>query len=480
MHTLITGIIRQLKRSVDYADVRIVTSSHERLVVENGVVKRIATSHNRGCGIRAFHRGGWGFAATHYLTPPRLRQTAADAVAIAKQAADACRSTTRLAPLPPQRGTFTSRWIIDPFTVPIEKKLDYLLWACHELRDNPHISVAIAELAFYRTEKLFASTEGSFIEQTMIESGASLEAVATLGHEMQRRTYPTSHHGATTQAGYEYVKELDLVGGAKKIRGEVVSLLRAKECPTKVTTVILDSDQVIMQLHESCGHPAELDRVFGEEISLAGGSFLTTDKLGRFRYGSPLVSITADATLPGGLGTFGYDDEGVLAQRAPIVERGRFVGYLSSRETAARLQRHSSGAMRASDWSVIPLIRMTNVNLEPGTGTLQDLIADTKDGILIATNKSWSIDDLRLNFQFGNEIAWEIKRGHLGQPLKNPVYTGITPEFWGRCSGVAGPEAWRLWGVTNCGKGEPMQSIHVGHGASPARFEHVQIGSGRS
>jgi TldD protein len=231
-----------------------------------------------------------------------------------------------------------------------------------------------------------------------------------------------------------------------------------------------------LQVHESCGHPIELDRVFGSEASYAGTSFLTPDKVGGFRYGSDLVNLTADATLPGGCGSFGYDDEGVPAQRTPIVERGLFEGYLTSRETAARLGWKSNGSMRADGWNRMPLVRMTNVNLEPGDWALDEMIEDMRDGLYFESTKSWSIDDRRLNFQFATEIGWEVKDGSLGGMLRNPTYQGVTPEFWGRCDAIGNRDHWRLWGVLNCAKGEPMQLMHVGHGAAPTRFSKVRVG----
>jgi len=212
------------------------------------------------------------------------------------------------------------------------------------------------------------------------------------------------------------------------------------------------------------------------EAAYAGTSFLTTDKLGHFRYGSDIVNITADATVPTGLGTFGYDDEGVPAQRVPIIRNGEFVGYLTSRETASTLGQTSNGCMRADGWNRIPLIRMTNINLEPGTWKLEDMIADTDRGILMQTNKSWSIDDKRLNFQFGTEMAWEIVNGKIGALIKNATYTGITPQFWGSCDAIANRGSWNVWGTPNCGKGQPAQIAHVGHGTSYARFRNVRVG----
>ena len=269
--------------------------------------------------------------------------------------------------------------------------------------------------------------------------------------------------------------------GGARIAEEAVALLRAPQCPPGRRTVILDPSQLYLQVHESCGHPTELDRVFGTEASYAGTSFLTTDKLeAGFRYGSDLVTIVADATEPGGLGTFGWDDEGVAAQRVPLVQDGIFVGYLSSRETAPRIGRRSGGAMRADGWGRIPLIRMTNVSLLPRDGmTLAQIIEDTDDGLYLVTNRSWSIDDRRLNFQFATELAYEVKGGKLGRMLKNPTYTGITPEFWRSCDAVADASSYRMFGTPNCGKGEPGQVGHVGHGVSGARFRDVQVGVGK-
>ncbi|HUU43000.1 MAG TPA: TldD/PmbA family protein, partial [Planctomycetota bacterium] len=253
-------------------------------------------------------------------------------------------------------------------------------------------------------------------------------------------------------------------------------LITAPECPSGERTIILDGGQLALQVHESIGHPIELDRVLGLEAGFAGTSFLKPSDAGKLRYASEFVNVSADATTPGGLGTFGWDDEGVPAQRTDVIREGIFRGFLSSRETAGAVGRNSSGAMRASGWHAIPLIRMTNVNLLPGLWDLEGLIADTADGLLLATNRSWSIDDKRLNFQFGCEIAWEIVDGKLGRVYRNPTYMGITPQFWASCDAVCGPADWRMWGTPNCGKGEPMQTAHVGHGAAPARFRGVRVG----
>jgi TldD protein len=296
----------------------------------------------------------------------------------------------------------------------------------------------------------------------------------------QRRTYPTWQGGEGFQGGYERVVGLDLIGNVDRIADEAIALLSADPCPEGTRDVILDSSQLGLQIHESCGHPTELDRAMGSEISLAGGSFLQQELLAKLRYGSRKVDLVADSTTAGGMGTFGWDDEGVPAGKRHLVREGLFVDYLSSRETAAALGRASTGTMRAEGWNRPPLIRMVNVSLEPEPkgDSLDALVNDTADGVLFATDRSWSIDDLRLNFQFTCEIAWEIKRGKRTRMFRDPLYTGITPQFWRSCDAVCGPAEWKMWGIMNCGKGDPMQIMQVGHGAAPARFRAVTVGPG--
>jgi len=310
------------------------------------------------------------------------------------------------------------------------------------------------------------------------ETGASIAAESVGDGEQQIRTYPGSGGRSQNTAGWEYALRWDFAANAPRIADEAVALLTAKQCPQDIrTSVILSSNQLMLQCHESCGHPIELDRALGTEAAFAGTSFLTPDRLGSFRYGSDQVNIAIDATRTGGLGTFGYDDEGVPASEGWAVKDGIFVGYLMSRETAAAMGTASNGTMRADGWARLPLIRMTNVSVMPGSaGTLEDLIADTDDGIYMDTNRSWSIDDRRLNFQFGTQVGWEIKNGRRGAMLRNPTYTGITPEFWRSCDAVCSESEWVMWGTPNCGKGQPGQTGHTGHGAAPARFRNVRVG----
>jgi len=306
--------------------------------------------------------------------------------------------------------------------------------------------------------------------------GGGIEGAAAHDGIFQMRSYPSAQIGSSCQTGWEYVDGLNLIGEAPRVAEQAAALVRANECPSGVMTVVLDAEQVAAQVHESVGHPTELDRVYGTEASYAGTSFLKPDDLGSLRYGSKLMNITADPTTPGGLGSFAFDDEGVPAERMPVVEAGLLTGFLTSRETAARIGAGKGGSMRAEGWNRMPLVRMTNLHLEPGEGTLEDLLADVDEGVYMETNRSWSIDDKRLNFQFGTQIAWEIKDGKLGRMLRDATYTGITPQFWGSLDAVAGRDSWRLYGSTICGKGQPGQGAHVSHGAAPARFRNVQVG----
>ena len=331
-----------------------------------------------------------------------------------------------------------------------------------------------------RLDKLLFCTDGTRVRQRHVHGACGMHLVAADdAGETVRRSYPTWGGGDAFQGGYERARALDLAGQAPRIAEEAEELLAAPLCPEGERDLLLESSQVALQVHESCGHPTELDRAFGTEITLAGGSFLEPSMLGSFRYGSDVVTLTADAVTEGGLGTFGWDDEGTPAGRHTLVDRGVFVDYLSSRETAAMLGRESTGTMRASGWDRIPLIRMTNVSLAPGRGSLEDLVADTADGVLMATDRSWSIDDQRLDFQFACELAWEIKRGKRTRMLRSPLYAGRTPDFWASCDAVCGPEEWTMWGIASCGKGDPIQIMGVGHGAAPARFRRVRVGSSR-
>lgn len=459
-----------------YADVRLVESTEQNLAVKNGQVEGLSQVESVGLGVRVLVGQGWGFAATRDLRPAAVEAAAALAVEIARASASVPGPPVDLGPAVASRGVYTTPLAVDPFRISVEDKLGLLLAADAGLARVPGVSVRHGNLGFVREHKYFANTDGADLEQTLYEAGGGLTALAVDEDDVQRRSYPSPYR-QTGAAGWEFVLALDLPGQVERIGTEAVQLLRADPCPPNLTTtVIIGGEQLALQVHESCGHPAELDRVYGAEAAYAGSSFLTPDKLGSFAFGSPVVNLTADALRPTGLGTYGWDDEGVPAASTPLVQAGRFVGYLMSRDTAPRLGLVSNGCMRAAGWNRLPLIRMPNVSLEPGTWALDDLIADTDDGLYLETNRSWSIDDKRYNFQFGTEMGYEIKNGKLGRLLRDCTYTGITPEFWNSCDAVCDVNHWQMWGTPNCGKGQPSQIIHTGHGAAPARFRNVRVG----
>ena len=463
-------------RGAHYADVRVLRQQAESVTVRLQNVEALTYDESIGFGVRVLVDGYWGFASGHLMTLEEADRVAAEAVRIARASALVPGKRAELGPPVAIVDSYRTPVQQDPFAVPLDEKIALLLRATEAMTRAAHIVMAEANSYCQRDEKLFVSSEGSEIQQTLIETGCGIEATAVDEGEVQRRSYPNSVGRHQGTEGWEFVERWNLPENAPRVAEEAAALLKAKPCPAGATTIILDGSQVALQIHESCGHAIELDRVLGTEAAFAGTSFLTVDKLGSFRYGSPAVNITADATIPGGLGTFGYDDEGVPAHSTPVVREGNFVGYLTSRETATTLGQTSNGAMRASGWNRIPLIRMTNVNLDPGDWNLEDLIADTDEGIYMETNRSWSIDDRRLNFQFGTELAREIKNGKLGDLIKNATYTGITPQFWGSCDAVCNRDHWTVWGTPNCGKGQPEQVAHTGHGAAPTRFRNVQVG----
>jgi TldD protein len=467
------------RRGASYADARVMDIRHRDISTKNGEVGNLSESESLGIGIRVIANGSWGFSSTDRLTRGGVQACAAEAVAIAKASSLAKTEDIALAPERAYVDIWQNSYLKDPFRIPVERQIDLLLAADKEMRRVKGVTVAEGSMAFRRIDQLFVSSIGSSIHQTKVQSGAGIVALSFSGNELQKRSYPNSFGGQHMLRGYELIEEIDLVGNAQRVAEECVALHTAAQCPQGQSTIILDSSQLGLQIHESIGHPIELDRVLGMEANFAGMSFLTTEKLRKLKYGSDIVNVVADARLEHGpgLGTFAYDDEGVPAQCIPVISNGLFTGYLSSRETASAIgEKRSGGTVRCESWNRLPMIRMTNISINPGKWKYDDLIADTDDAIYMETNRSWSIDDRRYHFQFSTEIGWEIKGGKKGRMIKNPSYSGITTEFWNSCDAICSRDYWTLWGTPNCGKGQPQQTMGTGHGASPARFRNVKIG----
>ncbi|MEM0058479.1 MAG: TldD/PmbA family protein [Candidatus Bathyarchaeia archaeon] len=465
------------RMGASYADIRISEILNENLTAKNGQPETISYSQMKGFGIRVIVDGAWGFAGSVDITREEIKRCVELAVKIAKASAKLKKRDVVLAEEKAYREKYATSFKKDPFKVPLEEKLGVLVEASCFLKEfSPLVNVSYAHYRGYRENKLFMSSEGAEIHQQITWCGGGISAIAVKGSEVQVRSYPSAFRGDFATSGYEFFESLALMDHAKNVGEELIKLFDAEKCPSGEMDLILRGDQLALQIHESCGHPTELDRVLGTEADYAGTSFLTPEKLGKFRYGSEKVNIVADATVPLGLGTFGFDDEGVKAKKVYLVKEGIFVGYQSSRETAAQLGlKESSGGMRADSPLALPLIRMTNINLLPGDYKAEEIIEDTKEGVLMMTNRSWSIDDKRINFQFGTEIGWLIKNGSIEKMVKNPTYMGITPQFWGSCDAVS-KDDWKMWGTPNCGKGVPGQVMYVGHGCGTARFRKVCVG----
>jgi TldD protein len=469
-------------RGVQYAEARIVDERQRALATKNGKIASASDSDSLGLGVRVLANGAWGFAATEDLTRAGVETAAALALEIARASALVKQHDVQLAPEKAYQDDWSSPCEIDPFSISIEQNLDLLMKIDAELRSVEGVTLAETNLNFRRYDQWFYNSDGSDIHQLRYSTGAGYAAHAFEGTEIMKRSYPNSFGGQWQDRGYELVHELKLLENARRIGEEAVALHKADQCPQGRYDIILDSSQLGLQIHESIGHPIELDRVLGMEANFAGMSFLTLDKLRNLKYGSDIVNVVADATEQHGpgLGTFKYDDEGVPGQCTPIITNGQFTGYLSSRETAHTIgENRSNGSMRSEGWNRTPIIRMTNISILPGPKplTLDQLISSTDRGIYMQTNRSWSIDDKRYNFQFGTEIGWEIKGGKLTRMLKNPSYSGITTEFWNSMDAICSRDQWTLWGTPNCGKGQPQQVMGTGHGAAPARFRNVQVGT---
>lgn len=464
-----------LSAGASYADARVVVRRHERVAARNGEIEATDKNEDAGLGVRALIGSSWGFAASSDLGDGSARSTGEEAASIARASATVAGPDLVLADVDVVQTSWSTTFQEDPFSVSLSEKADLLVGATADMCAVDGVEVATGTVEFWDSDKWFVSSQGAEIHQHVVESGGGIDATAIGESETQRRSYPQSF-GEYQTGGYEVIRGFDLPAHAPRIAREAVELLSADQCPSGEFDLILEGSQLALQIHESVGHAIELDRILGWEAAFAGTSFLDLEELGSLRYGSELMNITADATIPGALGTFGYDDEGTSARSVDIVDEGRWVGVLSGRDSAHIAGLPPGGMMRADGFNRMPMVRMTNVGLKPGESSLDEMVAATEYGILMEVNRSWSIDDRRLNFQFGCELGREIVDGEVGRLLKNPTYTGITPRFWGSLDMLAGGNEWHAWGTPNCGKGQPMQVGHTGHPAAPARFRGVRIG----
>ncbi|MCL2007553.1 MAG: TldD/PmbA family protein [Treponema sp.] len=464
------------KLGADYADIRVKDIWIENVHAEDGKVKTLSSSRSFGCGIRVYSGGSLGFAATNDLN--NLEETAKKAFEIACVSKELQSEKIELSKKPVVVDSFKTPVKIDPEKIPAAEKIELLLKCEKIMQAVPGVNRTASSMNFRKEDVIYCDTDGSYITQSFCQTGGGISATAIGGGDAQTRSYPNSFRGNYSRAGYEYINELKLLEHAESCAKECVELLNAPDCPSGVYDLLINPSQMTLQIHESIGHPTELDRVFGSEAAFAGASFVSPDDLdGRLKYGSEHVTVVADATCAGALGTYGYDDEGVAATRTVLIDKGIFKNFTTSRDYASKVKQVSNGCSLADGWFNLPMVRMTNINLLPGNFELDELIAGIEDGFMLDVNKSWSIDDKRINFQFACEIAYEIKNGKLtGKIFKNPIYSGVTTEFWNNCDGVANEKHWKLYGTPNCGKGQPGQVARVGHGSAPTRFRKVKVG----
>ena len=477
MKEKLTELMRFCKGlGADYADVRLKHVWIQGISAEDGKIRGLNASDSRGCGIRVFVDGSLGFCATNDMDG--LEAAARKAYEIALESRVLQSEKIVLSPKPVVVDTYATPVEIDPKNVPLEDKIALLLKCEEIMRSVEGVGRTSTNMSFRKEDVIYCDTDGSYITQSFCQSGGGIAATAMGGGDVQTRSYPNGHRGNFARAGYEYINQMDMPSKAKGLAEECVKLINAPDCPSGVYDLILNPSQMTLQIHESIGHPTELDRVFGSEAAYAGASFVAPEDLdGSLIYGSPHVTVVADATCPQGLGTYGYDDEGVKAQKVTLIDKGIFKAFTTCRYYAPKVGQESGGMALADSWRNLPMVRMTNISMMPGNMEMDELIGGIKYGFLLDVNKSWSIDDKRNNFQFACEIAYEIKDGKLtGSIFKNPIYSGRTTEFWGSCDGAANEKYWQLFGTPNCGKGEPGQVARVGHGSSPTRFRNVKVG----
>ena len=466
-----------LATGATYADVRFERTRSERIEVRNGDVATFNDDRSDGFGVRALVDGAWGFAASARFDTASLDAAAGRAVAMARAGAAASLHRIGIVPDTAYVDTFATPVERDPASVPLGERVALLLEAERTLHSAPSIAVGRAWLDLWRTDKEFYSTIGSRIAQTIYQTGSAISALAIGGGDAQTRMWP-GDRGMYFGGGWEVVERADLIENAARIGEEAHQLLSAPQCPSGTMDIVLGGSQVSLQIHESCGHAAELDRIMGWEANFSGTSFLDPAERGKLQYGSKIVTIEIDNTMPRGFSTVGYDDEGTKSVRADIIRDGVLVGFESSRDTARQIGTSSTSCVRAESWEHVPMIRMCNLNLLPGDVPFDHLFDDVRSGVYMEANRSWSIDDRRLNFQFGTQIGWEIKNGKRGRMLKNPTYGGVTPIFWNSCDAIGDADSWFAWGTPNCGKGEPIQTGRTTQAAAPARFRNVDVGVG--
>jgi TldD protein len=459
-----------------YADVRINRYRNQFIFTRDRRVQNIVNTEDYGFGVRVIVDGTWGFSSSSNVTKDEIARVAKQAVAIAKANRRLNEEPVRLAPVEAYDAEWNTPVTKNPFDMPLQPKLDLLLQIHEEALKVKGASFVSASMQFVNEQKYFASTEGSHIQQSLIRSYPSFSVTAV--DRGTGKFYSRASLTAPTGMGYEYIEGYPLLEEARVAAEEAVAMHKAKPAPAGQKTLILHPTNLWLTIHESVGHSTELDRALGYEANLAGTSFLTTDKLGKFEFGSKIVNLVADKTQDRAIATCGYDDDGVKTSRWHLIKDGVFVDYQTTRDQAHLIgQKASHGCSYADSWGSIPFQRMPNVSLEPGEKDLteNDIISATDDGVYVKGDASYSIDQQRYNFQFSGQTFWEVKNGKITTQLRDLAYQSNTPEFWKSCDMVGGKSTYALGGAFSDGKGQPMQTNSVSHGAPITRFARVNI-----
>jgi predicted Zn-dependent protease len=467
---------RQIVPPADYCSLRFVRERSELLSVRQNVLQPVRSSEDTGAMLTVFDAGGMGYAATSDLSPSGLRRAAEQAHTWARQSAGRSVVDFSKIVLPPPHGEYVSVEHIPWDSVPLADKIELLQTECARLKIDDRIVDWNVSLWHTEVESLYLTADGGRVQQQFRTLVPMMSATANAGVETRERSF--GGRGYCRQGGWEVLDQLGYRTAAPRIATEALQLLTAPNCPSDIMDVLLAPDQMILQIHESIGHPLELDRILGDERNYAGTSFVTPEMFGAYQYGSELLNITFDPTRPEEFTSYAFDDEGTPSQREYLIRNGTLERALGSLTSQVRADLPGVANARASSWNRPPIDRMANLNLEPGTSSLQEMIASVQRGVYMQTNCSWSIDDSRNKFQFGCEWGQLIEDGQLTTVVKNPNYRGISATFWRSLKRVGNTETFDIMGTPFCGKGEPNQVVRVGHATPACLFADVDVFGG--
>ena len=474
--TSVESIFSDLNPTADFVSLRFVESRSETVEVRNDVLEPLSDMLDVGAMITVAHAGGLGYAATSDVSASGLRQALQRAQEWAERTAGRSVVDFSTITMPTPQGAYRSEVKQTWDSVPLADRIALLKQQCAAMKVGDKIVDRTASLWNTATTTRYLDNRGGSYVQEQHMLVPYLEVVANEGTETQTRTL--AGRGHCRQGGMEILEDVGFAAAAPILADEVLQLLAADQCPTGTMDLVLAPDQMMLQIHESIGHPLELDRILGDERNYAGTSFVTMDMFGTYQYGSDLLNVTFDPTRREQLASFGFDDEGLPATREFIIQDGLLVRGLGAHTSQARSGIDGVANARATSWNRPPIDRMANLNVEPGDQSLDDLIGSVERGVYMATNCSWSIDDSRNKFQFGCEYGRLIEDGELGAVVRNPNYRGISATFWRALSGVGDLSTFQVLGTPFCGKGEPNQVIKVGHASPTCKFADIAVFGG--